>query len=102
MIEAEQGEFIVNRKQTSIHRRELNALNQSSEAFKKLIQDRYVRPALMDYILKSKKDSQINVNAMLNSKAMEDEIRGLRKDIRSNSKIYYNNQIDSRYQWQQR
>ena len=102
IVEAEQGEYIVNRKQTSIHRRELNALNQSSEAFKKLIQDRYVKPALMNYILKSKKDSQINVNAMLNSKAMEDEIRGLRKDIRSNSKTFYNNEIDSRYQWQQR
>jgi hypothetical protein len=102
LLEAEQGEYIVNRKQSSNHRRELNALNQSSDAFKKLINERYVRPALMNYILKSKKDSQINVNAMLNSKAMEDEIRGLRKDIRSNSKTFYNNEIDSRYQWQQR
>ena len=102
LIEAERGEFVINRKQTSAHRRELNALNSSSEEFKRLINERYVRPALMNYILKSKKDSQINVNAMLNSKAMEDEIRGLRKDLRSNSKTYYNNEIDSRYQWQQR
>jgi hypothetical protein len=102
LIEAERGEFVINRKQTSAHRRELNALNSSSEEFKRLINERYVRPALMNYILKSKKDSQINVNAMLNSKAMEDEIKGLRKDLRSNSKTYYNNEIDSRYQWQQR
>ena len=56
----------------------------------------------MNYILRSKKDSQINVNEMLNSKAMEDEIRGLRKDLRNNSKSYYNTQIDSRYSWHQK
>jgi len=33
IVEAEKGEYIVNRKQTSAHRRELNALNQSSDAF---------------------------------------------------------------------
>jgi predicted peroxiredoxin len=100
MVEAEQGEYIVNRKQTSAHRRELNALNQSSEAFKKLIQDRYVRPALMNYMLSSKsKEMGVNVNATLNSKTMESELKGLRKDLRQ-SKTRYNNSIDSRYQWQ--
>jgi hypothetical protein len=100
MIEAEQGEYIVNRKQTSTHRRELNALNQSSDAFKKLIQDRYVRPALMNYMLGSKsKEMGVNVNATLNSKTMEAELKGLRKDLRQ-SKTRYNNSIDSRYQWQ--
>ena len=100
MVEAEQGEYIVNRKQTSTHRRELNALNQSSDAFKKLIQDRYVRPALMNYMLNSKsKEMGVNVNATLNSKTMESELKGLRKDLR-NDKRQYNNSIDSRYQWQ--
>ena len=100
IVEAEQGEYIVNRKQTSAHRRELNALNQSSDAFKKLIQDRYVRPALMNYMLNSKsKEMGVNVNATLNSKTMEDELKGLRKDLRQ-SKTRYNNSIDSRYQWQ--
>jgi hypothetical protein len=100
MVEAEQGEYIVNRKQTSAHRRELNALNQSSDAFKKLIQDRYVRPALMNYMLNSKsKEMGVNVNATLNSKTMESELKGLRKDLR-NDKRQFNNSIDSRYQWQ--
>lgn len=102
MIEAERGEYIINRKQTSKYKSELNALNNSSEEFRRLINEKYVKPALMNYMLRSKKDSSINVNAMLNSKAMEDEIRGLRKDIRNNSKVFYNNEIDSRYSWQQR
>jgi hypothetical protein len=101
MVEAEQGEYIVNRKQTSAHRRELNALNQSSEAFKKLINERYVRPALMNYMLNSKsKEVGVNVNATLNSKTMEAELKGLRKDMRQSKSRYYNNSIDSRYQWQ--
>ena len=100
MIEAEKGEYIVNRKQTSAHRRELNALNQSSDAFKKLINERYVRPALMNYMLNSKsKEVGVNVNATLNSKSMEAELKGLRKDLR-NEKRQYNNSIDQRYQWQ--
>ena len=100
MIEAEQGEYIVNRKQTSAHRRELNALNQSSDAFKRLIDERYVRPAIMNYMLGSKsKEVGVNVNATLNSKTMEAELKGLRKDLRQ-SKTRYNNPIDSRYQWQ--
>lgn len=100
IIEAEKGEYIVNRKQTSAHRRELNALNQSSEAFKKLIQDRYVRPALMNYMLSSKsKEMGVNVNATLNSKTMEEELKGLRKDMRKNTQSVYINQNDSRYLW---
>lgn len=100
IVEAEQGEYIVNRKQTSTHRRELNALNQSSDTFKKLIHERYVRPALMNYMLTSKsKEMGVNVNATLNSKTMEAELKGLRKDLRNN-KTRFNNQIDTRYQWQ--
>jgi len=100
MVEAEQGEYIVNRKQTSAHRRELNALNQSSDAFKKLINERYVRPAIMNYMLGNKsKEMGVNVNATLNSKTMEAELKGLRKDLR-NDKRQYNNSIDQRYQWQ--
>lgn len=100
IVEAEKGEYIVNRKQTSAHRRELNALNQSSDAFKKLINERYVRPALMNYMLSSKsREMGVNVNATLNSKTMEAELRGLRKDLRNN-KRQFNNSIDSRYQWQ--
>ena len=100
MIEAEQGEYIVNRKQTSAHRRELNALNQSSDAFKKLINERYVRPAIMNYMLNSKsKETGVNVNATLDAKTMESELKGLRKDLRQ-SKTRFNNSYSSRYQWQ--
>jgi hypothetical protein len=100
IVEAEQGEYIVNRKQTSNHRRELNALNQSSDAFKKLINERYVRPALMNYMLSTKsKEVGVNVNATLNSKTMEAELKGLRKDLRKNN-IRFSNPIDSRYTWQ--
>ena len=100
LIEAEQGEFIINRKQSIAHRRELNAMNQSSDAFKKLIQERYVRPAIMNYMLSSKSNQMgVNVNATLNSKTMEEELKGLRKDLRNN-KTRYNNTIDSRYSWQ--
>jgi len=100
IVEAEQGEYIVNRKQTSAHRRELNALNQSSDAFKRLINDRYVRPAIMNYMLGSKsKEVGVNVNATLNSKTMESELKGLRKDLRNNSQVFINNTNDSRYLW---
>ena len=100
IVEAEQGEYIVNRKQTTNHRRELNAINQSSDAFKKLINERYVKPALMNYMLSSKsKEVGVNVNATLNSKTMEAELKGLRKDLRNNN-IRFSNPIDSRYTWQ--
>ena len=101
LIEAERDEYVINRRQSMKHRRELDAINTSSDAFRKLIEQRYVRPALMDYVASNRnKDSKINVNAMLNSKSMEDEIRGLRKDIRNSKGSQYNNQIDSRYKWQ--
>jgi hypothetical protein len=100
IVEAEQGEYIVNRKQTSAHRKELMAMNQSSESFKKLINDRYVRPAIMNYMLNSKnKEMGVNVNATLNSKTMETELKGLRKDIRNSSQVFSNNKNDSRYLW---
>ena len=46
MIEAEQGEYMVNRRQTARHRRELDAMNTSTEAFRRMIDEKYVRPAL--------------------------------------------------------
>ena len=54
----------------------------------------------MNYMLGSKsKEMGVNVNATLNSKTMEAELKGLRKDLRQ-SKTLYNNTIDSRYKWQ--
>jgi hypothetical protein len=97
IIEAERGEFVVNRNAVSRHRSELDALNTSSAAFKRLIDERYVRPALNYYM--GKKERSINVNASLNSKSMEREIKGMRRDLKRNKTIVNFNGNDSRYSW---
>jgi hypothetical protein len=99
LIEAEKGEFVVNKSSVARHRDALDAMNRSSVAFKKYIDDRYVRPALMDFANKNKVAS-VTVNASLNSKSMEKEIKGLRKDLKGRSTIVNINGSDSRYQWQ--
>ena len=101
MIEAERDEYIVNRGQSVKHRQELNAMNTSSTAFKKLIDERYVRPAVMSYMMQDKRRSDgVTVNAKLDSRSMESELRGLRKDIRKSGRKGINNSIDTRYSWQ--
>jgi hypothetical protein len=100
MIEAEQGEYMVNRRQTSKHRRELDAMNTSTEAFRKMIDEKYVRPALMGYSAGKKNKEGVTVNASLNSKSMEKELRGVRKDLKNRNVIVNINQQDSRYTWQ--
>ena len=97
LIEAERGEFVVNRNSVSRHRSELDALNTSSAAFKRLIDERYVRPALNYYM--GKKERPINVNASLNSKGMEREIKGMRRDLKRNNTVININGNDSRYSW---
>lgn len=97
LIEAERGEFVVNRNAVSRHRSELDALNTSSAAFKRLIDERYVRPALNYYL--GKKERSINVNASLNSKSMEREIKGMRRDLKRNNTVININGNDSRYAW---
>ena len=97
IIEAERGEFVVNRNAVSRHRSELDALNTSSAAFKKLIDERYVRPVLNYYM--GKKERPINVNASLNSKSMEREIKGMRRDLKRNNTVININGNDSRYSW---
>jgi hypothetical protein len=100
LIEAEQGEYMVNRRQSSKHRRELDAMNTSTEAFRRMIDERYVRPALMGYSASRRGKEGVTVNASLNSKSMEKELRGMRKDLKSRNVIVNINQEDSRYQWQ--
>jgi uncharacterized protein YigA (DUF484 family) len=99
MIEAEKGEFVVNRSSVARHRDALDAMNRSSAAFKKYVDERYVRPALMDFAAKNR-GSNVTVNASLNSKSMEREIKGLRKDLKGKSTVININSSDSRYQWQ--
>lgn len=97
IIEAERGEFVVNRNAVSRHRSELDALNTSSAAFKKLIDERYVRPALNYYM--GKKDKGVIVNASLNSKGMEKKLDRLNKTMSKQRTIVNINGNDSRYAW---
>jgi len=99
MIEAEKGEFVVNKSSVARHRDALDAMNRSSSAFKKYVDERYVRPALMDFAAKNR-GANVTVNASLNSKSMEKEIKGLRKDLKGRSTVVNINASDSRYQWQ--
>lgn len=99
LIEAERGEFVVNKASVAQHRKALDAMNTSSAAFRKFIDDKYVRPAIAGYAL-NMKDRKIEVNAQLNSRSMEREIKGLRKDMRNKNTIVNINGGDSRYTWQ--
>ena len=100
LIEAEQGEYMVNRRQSAKHRRELDAMNTSTEAFRKMIDEKYVRPALMSYSAGRRGKDGITVNASLNSKSMEKELRAMRKDMKNRNMVVNINQQDSRYTWQ--
>ena len=100
MIEAEQGEYMVNRRQSSKHRRELDAMNHSTEAFRKMIDEKYVRPALMGYSAGRIGKDGITVNASLNSKSMEKKLDTINKSLKGRNVIVNINQQDSRYTWQ--
>ena len=100
MIEAEQGEYMVNRRQSSKHRRELDAMNTSTEAFRKMIDEKYVRPALMSYSAGRRGKDGITVNASLNSKSMEKKLDTINKSLKGRNVVVNINQQDSRYQWQ--
>jgi hypothetical protein len=100
LIEAERGEYVVNKSSVARHRQALDAMNTSSAAFRKFIDEKYVRPAIAGYAMNSKRDG-ITVNASLNSKSMERELKGLRKDMRNKNTVINFNGSDSRYSWQQ-
>ena len=98
LIEAERDEYIINRGQSMKHRRELDAINTSSEAFRKLIDERYVRPAINYYL--GKKERGLTLNASLNSKSMERELKGMRRDLKRQNTVININASDNRYTWQ--
>jgi hypothetical protein len=99
LIEAERGEYVVNKNSVMRNRRELDAINTSSAAFKRLIDERYVRPAILSYAMNNKRDG-ITVNASLNSKAMERKLDRLNKTMAGKQMIVNINGSDSRYTWQ--
>jgi hypothetical protein len=100
LIEAEKGEYVVNKSSVSQHRKALDAMNTSSAAFKKFIDEKYVRPAIAGYAMNSKRDG-ITVNASLNSKSMERKLDKLNKTMAGKQMIVNINGSDSRYSWQQ-
>jgi hypothetical protein len=100
LIEAEQGEYMINRRQSAKHRRELDAMNTSTEAFRKMIDERYVRPALMSYSAGRRGKEGVTVNASLNSKSMEKELKTINKTLKGRNVVVNINQQDSRYTWQ--
>jgi hypothetical protein len=100
LIEAEQGEYMVNRRQSAKHRRELDAMNTSTEAFRKMIDEKYVRPALMGYSAGRRGKEGVVVNASLNSKSMEKKLDTINKSLKNRNLVVNINQSDSRYQWQ--
>ena len=100
IIEAEQGEYMVNRRQSARHRRELDAMNTSTEAFRRMIDEKYVRPALMSYSAGRKGKEGVVVNASLNSKSMEKKLDTINKSLKNRNVVVNINQQDSRYSWQ--
>ena len=100
LIEAEQGEYMVNRRQSAKHRRELDAMNTSTEAFRRMIDEKYVRPALMSYSAGRRSKEGVVVNASLNSKSMEKELKTINKTLKQRNMVVNINQQDSRYSWQ--
>jgi hypothetical protein len=101
IIEAEKGEFIMNKNSTSQHRKALDAMNTSSAAFKRYIDEKYVRPAILDYAMKGK-DKAVIVEASLNSKSMEKKLDKLNKSMKGNRVVVNINGNDSRYEWHNR
>jgi hypothetical protein len=91
---------MVNRRQSAKHRRELDAMNTSTEAFRKMIDEKYVRPALMGYSAGRRGKEGVVVNASLNSKSMEKELKTINKTLKQRNMVVNINQQDSRYQWQ--
>jgi hypothetical protein len=100
LIEAEKGEYVVNKSSVARHRQALDAMNTSSAAFKKFIDEKYVRPAIAGYAMNNKRDG-ITVNASLNSKSMERKLDKLNKTMAGKQMIVNINGSDSRYSWQQ-
>jgi hypothetical protein len=100
LIEAEKGEYVVNKVSVSQHRKALDAMNTSSAAFRKYIDEKYVRPAIAGYSMNSKRDG-ITVNASLNSKSMERKLDKLNKTMAGKNTVININGFDSRYAWHQ-
>ena len=103
IIEAEKDEFIVSRNPAIKHGRELEAMNRSSREYMSLIDKTYVRPAVMDAIMTIKReDSKLNVNAKLDARNIESELRSMRRENKKGNKQLQSalfSKSNSRYTW---
>jgi hypothetical protein len=75
-------------------------MNTSTEAFRRMIDEKYVRPALMSYSAGRRGKEGVVVNASLNSKSMEKELKTINKTLKQRNMVVNINQQDSRYSWQ--
>lgn len=98
LIEAEKDEFITRRQQSIRHRSELEAINNSTASFNRLIEHKYIRPAIERYMVNSARQN-LTVKASLNSKSMEKELRTMRKSMGKPVIVNINGK-DNRYSWQ--
>lgn len=98
LIEAEKDEFITRRQQSIRHRSELEAINNSTASFNRLIEQKYIRPAIERYMVNSARQN-LTVKASLNSKSMEKELRTMRKSMGKPVIVNINGK-DNRYTWQ--
>jgi len=103
VIEAEKDEFVVSRTPAIKHGRELEAMNRSSREYMSLIDKTYVRPAVMDAILTVRReDSKFNVNAKLDARNIESELRTMRRENKKGNKQLQSalaSKSNSRYSW---
>ena len=98
LIEAEKDEFVTRRQQSIRHRAELEAINNSTADFNRLIEQRYVRPAIERYMINSARQN-LTVKASLNSKSMEKKLDKMSKSMRQPVIVNINGK-DNRYTWQ--
>lgn len=98
LIEAEKDEFITRRQQSIRHRSELEAINNSTASFNRLIEQKYIRPAIERYMVNSARQN-LTVKASLNSKSMEKKLDKMSKSMRQPVIVNINGK-DNRYSWQ--
>jgi len=65
-----------------------------------MIDDKYVRPAIMSYSAGRRGKEGVTVNASLNSKSMEKKLDTINKSLKNRNVVVNINQQDLRYQWQ--
>jgi hypothetical protein len=78
-------------------------MNTSRAAFLKVIEERYVRPRLMEYALnKNSTGMNVNVDAKLNSSNMESQLKVLTRETKRTGKAIttaMSKSYSSRYNW---